>query len=65
MTLEKIQAVYRAACAKHGEGAGENALLTSPEGRAWLRLWADRTPLVIMGEMVRRRVDEAEREAKK
>jgi len=65
MTFDEIQAVYQAACAKHGEGAGPDALLTSPEGRAWLKAWADRTPFWGDADVVRKWVEEAEQEAKK
>ena len=65
MTFDEIQAVYQAACAKHGDGAGPDALLTSPEGRAWLKAWADRTPFWGDADVVLKWVKEAEQEAKK
>ncbi len=60
MIFDDIQAVYQAAMAKHGDGAGVDALLTSAEGRAWLRVWADRTQLLMQAERVRKLVAEAE-----
>ncbi len=65
MTSDDIQAVYEAAMAKHGDGAGPDALLTSPEGRAWLKAWADRTLFWGDADVVRKWVAEAEQEAKK
>ena len=65
MTFEERRAVYQAARAKHGKDAEVDDLLRSLEGRAWLRLWADRTRFWANAIVVRKWVEEAEQEAKK